>query len=147
MSTQVTKNFTLEEFFCKCDACKKKAPPKDVQANIIKLIHELQPERDRAQIPFNVNCGYRCKAHNEEVGGVSNSVHMTGLAADITIGNLTSEQMFEFMSGIKATFATSGMKPKRKFKGVGYYPPTPKRGPFVHVDLGLMHPRPNTWKG
>ena len=33
--------------------------------------------------PLVLSCGYRCPAHNAEVGGVSNSQHIYGTAADV----------------------------------------------------------------
>lgn len=140
MLTQITKNFNFEEFLCKCPRCAGKLPSKAIQANIIKTIHTLQPIRDKTGKAFTVNCGFRCPAHNKEVGGVANSVHMTGLAADITIAGMTSEQMFVTMAGINTAQIPS--RPKTVFTGVGYYP---DKG-FVHVDIGPMKPRPNTWK-
>lgn len=138
MKTQITPNFTLEEFFCKCPRCKGKAPSKAIQANIIRVIHTLQPYRIKAGKPFYVNCGHRCPVHNKEVGGVANSVHRAGLAADITIEGLSAKQMFELLSDIDITQIPT--KPSSIFKGVGYYP---KKG-FVHVDNATSYPRPNT---
>ena len=42
--------------------------------------------------PINVNSGYRCQALNKAVGGVSNSQHLTGEAADIDTGSKTENR-------------------------------------------------------
>ncbi len=39
---------------------------------------------EQAGIPFIVNSGYRTPAHNAAVGGVPNSAHLHGWAADIS---------------------------------------------------------------
>jgi len=38
--------------------------------------------------------GYRCPAHNKAVGGVENSFHIQGLAADITCKRLSPKDLF-----------------------------------------------------
>jgi len=43
----------------------------------------LDKARTHAQIPFRISSGYRTKEHNKKVGGVPNSAHLKGLAADI----------------------------------------------------------------
>ncbi len=43
----------------------------------------LDPARERLGKPIRVNSGYRCPKHNSAVGGVRNSQHMSGEAADI----------------------------------------------------------------
>ncbi len=43
--------------------------------------------RDEYGKPMKVNSGYRTEAHNKSVGGVENSQHRYGLAADIHIDN------------------------------------------------------------
>lgn len=139
---KLTKNFTLEEFLCKCPRCKGKLPSKKIIANITELALEIQKLRDTVNTPITIISGVRCPAHNKEVGGVSNSVHMTGSAADIIIKGYTASKMFEVASGIKSSQAKSGLKPMKQFRGVGYYP---TQG-FVHVDMGRNKPRPNTWE-
>lgn len=58
--------------------------PDGVEANLKALVTEvLEPARQRLGIPIMVNSGYRCPKHNAEVGGVANSQHMKGEAADI----------------------------------------------------------------
>jgi len=71
---RLTKNFTSTEFECPC--CKRSAMDMD----FIKL---LQRARSKAKMPFRINSGYRCVKHNAAIGGVPNSSHLRGLAADI----------------------------------------------------------------
>ena len=47
------------------------------------FIVKLQKAREIANIPFKVNSGYRTPEHNKKVGGVRNSSHLYGFAADI----------------------------------------------------------------
>lgn len=46
--------------------------------------HVLDPAREWLGEPIRVNSGYRCKMLNKAVGGVDNSQHCEGRAADIT---------------------------------------------------------------
>ena len=70
-----TKNFKVGEFACKCGC-----------GNEVKqeLIDMLQVIRERSGIPIRVNSGYRCPIHNAKVGGVKDSQHIQGVAADIS---------------------------------------------------------------
>lgn len=84
----VMKWFTEKEFWCKCTECQKMKQagmPADVQQNVRALVSEvLDPVREKLGGPLRVNSGYRCREHNLKVGGVRNSQHMAGEAADIT---------------------------------------------------------------
>lgn len=51
-----------------------------------KLVNLLQKLRDKFGI-INISSAYRTKSYNKKVGGVSNSQHLFGLAADITISD------------------------------------------------------------
>lgn len=58
--------------------------PDGVEANLKALVTEvLEPARRRLGKPIVINSGYRCSVHNATVGGVVNSQHMRGEAADI----------------------------------------------------------------
>ena len=48
----------------------------------------LEPLREHFGIPVVVSSGYRCPALNKAVGGVPNSQHLTGEAADIVMPKL-----------------------------------------------------------
>ena len=63
--------------------------PKECVRNIEHLVHcVLDPIRERWGLPIRITSGYRCPELNAEVGGVEDSYHMEGCAADITaIGN------------------------------------------------------------
>ena len=77
----MTKNFNISEFECKC-GCEM---PPEVYSNIIKLANQLQILRDIVSKPIKINSAYRCEKHNKEVGGVKNSQHLFGKAADIQV--------------------------------------------------------------
>ena len=48
----------------------------------------LEPLRQHFGIPVVISSGYRCPALNKAVGGVPNSQHLTGEAADIVLPKL-----------------------------------------------------------
>lgn len=51
------------------------------------LLRILSLVREKYGKPIYINSGYRTISHNENVGGKSNSSHLTGLAIDITDNN------------------------------------------------------------
>jgi hypothetical protein len=74
------KWFKEKELCCRCCG---QLPPL-ARANIEALVeHVLDPLRERYGKPIVVNSGYRCAKHNREVGGVTQSQHLVGEAADI----------------------------------------------------------------
>ena len=74
------KWFKDGEFRCLCCG----GLPPDARENIRALVEEvLDPVREAFGGPIVVNSGYRCERHNRDVGGVRNSQHLRGEAADI----------------------------------------------------------------
>ena len=64
-------------------------PTLEVVQNLQKLcVLVLQPLRETLGRPVYINSGYRSKRLNARVGGVPNSRHMLGKAADIHCDNL-----------------------------------------------------------
>ena len=53
----------------------------------MEFLSRLDQARSLCDIPFRITSGYRSEAHNRKVGGVSNSSHLKGLAADIACTN------------------------------------------------------------
>ena len=89
MATRISKNFTLEELTASQTAKQLgivNAVGQEEVANLCALVHHvLQPLRDAMQEPIKIGSGYRCPRLNRAVGGVSNSQHMKGQAADLCI--------------------------------------------------------------
>ena len=89
MATRISKNFTLEELRDSATAKKLgivNAPGVDEVCNLCALVHHvLQPLRDAMGEPIKIGSGYRCPQLNRAVGGVGNSQHLTGQAADLCI--------------------------------------------------------------
>ena len=86
----LTKNFSLEEMY-RSDTARRcgidnKPQTEEVVENLRALCTEvLQPLRDHLGKPVVVSSGYRCKDLNKKVGGVENSQHLKGEAADIKV--------------------------------------------------------------
>jgi zinc D-Ala-D-Ala carboxypeptidase len=75
---QISKNFWSGEFGIDSQT------PAIVVRNVENLVFGLlQPLRDTIESPVMIGSGYRTKEQNDKVGGVSDSQHLTGQAADI----------------------------------------------------------------
>ena len=89
MATRISKNFTLDELLASKTAKQKgiiNAPGVDEVCALCALVHNvLQPLRDAMQEPIKIGSGYRCTKLNKAVGGVGNSQHIKGEAADLCI--------------------------------------------------------------
>ena len=58
--------------------------PNDAEENLRALVEQvLDPAREKLGKPITVNSGFRCTKHNAAVGGVANSQHLRGEAADV----------------------------------------------------------------
>ena len=73
----------------RCSECKLVQPalklPDGVEDNLDALAaNVLEPAREKLGKVITVNSGYRCQVHNKAVGGVANSQHMRGEAADLS---------------------------------------------------------------
>lgn len=84
------KYFELNEFIASREAKKRgidNTPSFEVVAHLDELVEQiLDPLRAAYGMPITVTSGYRCPALNKAVGGVPNSVHQLGYAADLQVG-------------------------------------------------------------
>ena len=88
MNMKLSKNFSLAEMVATSHKKLQDAPSVDVIQNLQHLcIHVLQPLRDAIGRPVYITSGYRSAKLNARVGGVPNSYHLRGLAADIHVDN------------------------------------------------------------
>ena len=86
---RLSKNFTLEEMVATSHKGLQDTPTLAVIQNLQRLcVLVLQPLRDAIGRPVYINSGYRSKRLNARVGGVPNSRHLQGKAADIHCDNL-----------------------------------------------------------
>lgn len=101
-NVQLTPHFKLSEFTKSSTATVRKIDntPNEQAISNLKLLCEqvLEPLRVHFNCPIIIGCGYRSPALNKAVGGVKNSQHMTGEAADIHIPNeATGKRWFVWM--------------------------------------------------
>ncbi|MCK4269485.1 MAG: hypothetical protein KAW93_03300 [Methanogenium sp.] len=95
--------FSQSEFECPC--CK-------ICFMNQAFLRKLTQARFRANVPFIINSGYRCRDHNKEVGGRPESTHLCGIACDIncTTGSMRHKIIFGLICagftriGISKTF-------------------------------------------
>ena len=82
-NTRLSEHFTLAEF---CNLKKYPANQPTVQQMVnmtYGCLMLLEPARKAIGCPVIVTSGFRCEAVNRLVGGVKNSQHLQGCAADI----------------------------------------------------------------
>lgn len=89
METPVTMHFTIEELY-RSDTAKRlgidNKPSTQQTINLVYLAaYVLEPLRVAMNEPVKIGSGFRCQALNKAVGGVYNSQHLKGQAADICI--------------------------------------------------------------
>lgn len=82
-------HFTLDELCASATAKAKGIINKPDVSQIINLVYlgayVLEPLRVALGEPIKISSGFRCQALNKAVGGVANSQHCKGQAADLCI--------------------------------------------------------------
>ena len=105
----IAPHFNLSEFACPC--CKR------VMLHPL-LLEKLEKLRKIMERPIHITSGYRCFAYNRKVGGVANSYHLIGLAADIKVKDIN---LIELLSDAEEI----------DFNGIGFY----EKKNFLHLDM------------
>lgn len=73
----------------------------EAAANLRRLAETvLDPARRKLGIPIYVNSGYRCLELNRRVGGVRNSYHTKGRAADLDTRCGRNRELFSILEGL-----------------------------------------------
>lgn len=103
----VSKNFLVSEFKCKDGSDEVLIDP--------LLVEYLQAIRDHFGKSVKINSAYRTTKHNAAVGGVEDSRHVLGCAADIRIEGVPPIEIARYAESLG-------------IKGIGLY------DTFVHVD-------------
>ena len=119
--------FTRQEFACKCggrygNGCT--GFPDTVKWNIVRSLEQI---REHFGKPVTITSGLRCKEHNSANGGVYNSYHMIGQAADFIVSGVSE-------STVVAYCISSLPEYKYAYDGGGYVHLE------VHKNYGTLNP-------
>ena len=119
----LSANFRDEEFVCRC--CGEGSG--QIYVSVIQICQSIRDVIDR---PIRVTSGYRCYKHNKDVGGVSDSYHLTGQAADL-YSDLGAVALWV---AARALYRCGAIPDLRYCI---YY----KLRDIVHIDVGTRRPR------
>jgi len=78
------KYFKRSEFECKCKRKYCNGYPTEMHKTVIDV---LERARNHFKLPILITSGVRCITHNKNVGGIPNSKHLYGKAADCSLNS------------------------------------------------------------
>lgn len=100
-------NFTENEFKCPC-GCGGDITP-SMKIHIQKLRDRINMIlKDGQDHPLIITSGYRCPAENTAAGGVSDSLHMEGLAVDLYTPGMNENKFNAIINGAHSLGLTCG---------------------------------------
>jgi len=134
-----------KEFRCRCklhnkmtdnECCKVDSLLVEGLENLRALINKVKGPKPNGRewtltIEESNGSAYRCPVHNKAVGGVSNSAHVKGMAADINCPGLGIDELAKFAEQV----------PQFKDGGIGRY----YSQHFVHVDVLTTPKKGRRW--
>lgn len=139
---RITPHFTLAEMTASQIAareCLDNTPSPQVVSNLQRLCQTLEQVRALFGRSITISSGYRCPALNARIGGAQASQHVSGLAADFTVGGVCHREVVKRISESAVDFdqlilefdrwvhlSVSVSTPRRQVltirKGTGYLP-------------------------
>lgn len=125
---KLSDNFKLSEFMSDGDP---EQPSVQAVRYLTQLCKEvLEPLRAFMGKPVQITSGFRSPAHNARIGGAKNSLHTTGMAADIAVGGIPDQiKVAAFLSKLDDV------------GGIGLY----ETKGIVHVDIRPHVGKPAMW--
>ena len=113
--------FTQDEFRCQCGGKYCDGFPAEPQEEMVRACNEI---RRRLGVPVQIvdagGSGVRCATHNANVGGVANSLHLTGNAADLH-SSASPEQMYAVADDVIGQRGEVGIYSWGVHVGIGKY--------------------------
>ena len=100
--------FTREEFKCKCGGKYCNGYPAEPDERMVRIVNQL---RKNLGVPITIVSGLRCRTWNAIQGGVSNSQHMYGEAADIYASGVPQSRVeaeLDKIGGVRYHYAIVG---------------------------------------
>lgn len=117
---QVSEHFKVKEFAQKDYQCDKIL----IESELVKVLEDV---RTHFNMPVIITSGYRTPEYNKKIGGVKNSQHTKGTAADIKVKTVLASEVQRYLN--------------RKYPdkyGIGKYEN------FTHIDVREKKAR---WRG
>lgn len=108
--------FERQEFRCHCGGAHCDGFPTEPDAGLVQLLSDIRRDFDT---PVVVSSGVRCPVHNANVGGVANSRHLSGKAADVMALGISGQTLLRRAQSDKRT----------------RYAYIIDQGPYVHIDV------------
>ena len=113
--------FDREEFRCQCGGRYCNGFPVEPQEKMVRTVNEI---RRRLGVPVQIvtagGSGVRCWQHNANVGGVANSLHLTGNAADLHSSKFPAE-MYRVAEEVMGNTGEIGIYDWGIHVGIGAY--------------------------
>lgn len=112
--------FKLSEFQCQCkENCPGKIPNLRLNDRLLEALNRIREKFGR---PIIITSGFRCRKHNNNIGGAVASQHLLGTAADIRPLSGKKEYIDELFKLCEEEAGVVGL-------GDG------RRQGFIHVDV------------
>ncbi|MGW7420152.1 D-Ala-D-Ala carboxypeptidase family metallohydrolase [Streptomyces sp. NPDC054813] len=93
-----TLHFNFSEFVNQSDGTFNggKLSASQVKENVRRCMYKLEALRKKlGDKPITVNSGFRSIAHNAEIGGASDSMHLYGTAADLDVPGVATKTVYQ----------------------------------------------------
>jgi uncharacterized protein YcbK (DUF882 family) len=119
--------FTHNELECKC-GCEDAS----MKPEFMKTLVEIRKEFDR---PMVITSAFRCKEHNDSIGGAKDSPHRHGQAVDVSVN-------------LKDAYDLICLSIRKGMTGIGVKQNGLMAGRFIHLDNmkeAKGRPRPTVW--
>ena len=126
--TKLSEHFDSGEFICPC--CRR-LPSCGMNPILITKLEALR--HALGDTPIIVNSGFRCISHNMAVGGLPDSQHLLGNAADISVQSLFDD--FSLDDVVSKALSIG-------FDGIGRY----VSSGFVHLDVRSNGSEPGVYR-
>lgn len=116
---KLSTNFRVKEF-----ACADGSDPIFISPELVSVLQKIRAHFGK---PVAITSAYRTPAHNKKVGGVADSQHLFGVAADIKVKDISPQTVGQYADKLLTGRG-----------GIGVY------DSFVHIDVRSTKAR---WKG
>ena len=117
---QVSEHFKVQEFAQKDYKCDRIL----IESELVEVLEDV---RTHFKKPVIITSGYRTPEYNKKIGGVKNSQHTKGTAADVKVKMIPASKVQNYLS----------QKYPNKY-GIGRY------NNFTHIDVRKKKAR---WRG